>query len=267
MNQKLPMLAENLKIDDTRKLFRILDSKDWTVQQKLDGQRLMVHLDEGVARGYNRKGSLTPLNDNILNVFKNVSGCWLFDGEYFDNVFWVFDIVESPLHNSKLPLSNRIVVLDKFFTYIDVSSVKKLSYHTQNKGSFVKSCVAADAEGVIFKNLNSTYQFGKRSSNMLKYKFVQTTDVFVTETKRKDKEQAISIGQYHEGRIVDSGGLKIPLDLVDQIQKGDILEVRYLYATKSNKLYQPIFHRLRKDKDASDCTTADLKYAGSVVIK
>jgi ATP-dependent DNA ligase len=44
-----------------------------------------------------------------------------------------------------------------------------------------------------------------------------------------------------------------------------VCEVKYLYATDDDQLYQPVFVRLRDDKSASACTRAQLKKTNKAV--
>ena len=43
-------------------------------------------------------------------------------------------------------------------------------------------------------------------------------------------------------------------------QKGDLVEVRYLYAYKGGSLYQPTYLGKRSDVDEDECVLNQLKY-------
>jgi hypothetical protein len=63
---------------------------------------------------------------------------------------------------------------------------------------------------------------------------------------------SVRIGVYDErGRLYEVSGVSLRGKF--QLNKLDVVEVRYLYATRSNHIVQPVLLRKRNDKRADDC--------------
>lgn len=242
----------------------------WSLEEKFDGERLVVkvyrhHLDGStVVRGFNRKGAEVRLPTFLKRGFSKFKpqprSPFIFDGEYLDHEYVIFDIIRAPGLPTSSPLAVRQALLmgmdDRFGDGIYVSPV---AITEEDKTLLLKEVVKDHGEGVVAKRIDTPYTSGK-TANWLKFKFTKTADVFVTEVDRKGKELAVSIGLLDtDGTVIDAGGLKIPNDMIGAFKLGDVVEVKYLYSTDNNKLYQPIFIRRRTDKAKNECSVTQLK--------
>jgi ATP-dependent DNA ligase len=242
----------------------------WSLEEKFDGERLVVkvyrhHLDGStVVRGYNRKGAEVRLPTFLKRGFSKFKpqprSPFIFDGEYLDHEYVIFDIIKAPGLPSNSILSVRQALLLAIDERLgDGIYVSPVAVTQDEKVQLMEDVVNGHGEGVVAKHLDATYTAGK-TTYWLKFKFTKTADVFVTEVNRKGKELAVSIGLLDtDGTVIDAGGLKIPNDMIGAFKLDDVVEVKYLYSTDNNKLYQPIFIRRRTDKTKSECSVTQLK--------
>lgn len=258
------MLAR--KVED--KLTSVVESDDWVAERKYDGQRFIVAVQDKEARAFSRKGDELVVPTPIAASFDHpgFQGRWMFDGELVDEegeyTYYIFDLLcIRDLEIKDRSWEFRRGALDSFASNWKAPANIRFSlvYCGNHKAGLLRLAETnPDIEGVVFKRVDSKYESGK-SHKWLKHKITDTCDAFVTELYRKGKDQAVSLGLYHNGEIIEAGGLKIPADLVGELELDTVLEIEYLYSTNDNKLYQPVFLGLRPDKDASECTTDQLK--------
>ncbi len=243
---------------------------DWSLEEKYDGERLVIkvhrhHIDGNtLVKGYNRKGNEVRLPTFLKRGFSKFKpqprSPFIFDGEFLEHEYVIFDVIASPGLPKDSPLNIRQLLLlsiaDRFGKFINVSVP---AIGREEKTKLIENVVSGHGEGVVAKLLKAPYPHGK-TNTWLKYKFTKTADVFVTEINRKGKELAVSIGLLDDdGKEIDAGGLKIPDDMIGAFKVDDVVEVKYLYSTDKNKLYQPIFVRLRTDKVKDECDVYQLE--------
>lgn len=228
----------------------------WVAQQKYDGTRVLIDLQTGDA--LTRKG--TPLKfaaanqhlDSIRADLKRVGllgkrNVYL-DGEMIveSGTYYLFDMFDPTdrkmtyqdrlawLHSLSLSGTNIKIVA----TWWGDSKIKALSL-LRNAG----------VEGMMLKRLDSLYEMGTRVTSCHKFKFVKSADVIVTETKTSPMSASFA--------VYGDDGVLVPVGACSMIgkpnvERGDVIEVNYLFWTGSN-LYQPRMMRRRTDKAARDC--------------
>lgn len=103
----------------------------------------------------------------------------------------------------------------------------------------------------MLKRLTGTYVEGRRSREVLKWKFWKTADLICGTVGRegKDSVQLLALDK-ETSELVDVGSAATQGK--GKLQRGDVIEVRYLYFTGS-RLYQTNILRRRSDKDAAAC--------------
>jgi ATP-dependent DNA ligase len=175
--QILPMLAN--KWEDRQKYI----STPFYVQPKLDGVRLLVS-NKGC---FSRTGKPVKGVDHLSKGLKE--GEWL-DGECYDPDMSFEDITSAFKTN---PTSLKFYVFD----YFDMNRpdlpfterMKRVTVETQlvHKKSEVKryhdTFVEKGHEGVMIRDAKSTYEVGKRSNYLLKYKEFQTEEYEIVGAK------------------------------------------------------------------------------------
>ena len=240
-----------------------INNPAWMEQQKLDGERLLGEVNDREVTGYNRRGDLMRVPENIAADFdkKAFTGKWVFDGEILGPTYFVFDCVQAQnAITPETPYSDRFQFLTHLMERWNPVNVRLVPHATKtNKKAFFDTCLNNNVEGVIFKLGAGRYRPGKRTMESLKCKFTTTAEVFITDLNRTGS-LGVSTAIIHNGKQVDAGGCKLPAEAFDFVKVGDVIEVRYLYASQDHKLVQPIWIRPRFDKNAEECTTDQLKY-------
>ena len=247
---------------------KLIDDDRVVFEQKLDGERVIVHIKDGEVTCWSRTGFQIELDPEVhkeLERFDNEE--WIFDGEYVNDAYNVFD---APMLASKstvdLPYSSRKKALQRLFSsmqeeeFFEHIGAVNTAISDEEKQMLWLRTLNGKMEGVMVKYLDSKYEAGKRSKKWLKVKHTETADVVVIETGRGNTGRAVTIGMYKNGELQEVAGCKIPRDdLLDDINPGTVLEVKYLYATQDDRLYQPVFVRIRTDKQPEDCVLEGLK--------
>lgn len=270
-----PMLAEKI---ETSQLDQFLSNENWWMEQKFDGHRVIVEVQNGRVTPINKQGNamvdtlkrpLLPipvLRDFSTDLFDNT---WLFDGELLNDSFVVFDLIM--VQNSDLkdkPFSTRHNLLNRLAQHwpreaVQIAATAK-SY--EEKLQLATKVDKAKGEGVMLKHTGGRYQYGERSIYVLKCKYVKTADVVVTTVGRLGKN-SVAISVYDDlGNLEDVGACTVQPKMLGLLRVGDVIEVRYLYATDENKLFQPAFIRKRDDKSAGECTLDQLEYTDKSVL-
>lgn len=264
-----PMLAESV----AESYFpTLLQSEAWVMEQKLDGHRVMIHLRDGLTplvttRNGNRYTRGLP--PGLLEGMPQ--GEWLLDGELVGKTYYVFDILEANgLVRPESSLEHRRSVLEAFMSLVTTPHIR-ITYQAktpEEKQALYVKCKVENAEGVMLKHKDSAYRPGLRSSEILKHKFTETADVVVLDV-RDDGKDSVRLGAYDAtGNLVDVGRSSlIGKEKRGEIQKGDVLEVKYLYLGANGRLYQPTILHKRDDKLPQECTTAQFKHVNKAVLE
>ena len=254
---------------------KLLESDEYSIEQKLDGHRLMLVIDDSKIIPLNRNGEARDIPNKLEALIRSIpvinTGRWIFDGELIKGKYFVFDMPEmNSITIAGLPWMQRRLALDKFFDLLKASGFEQPELQTtawsiENKKAFFDACL--DKEGVMFKRIDSPYQPG-RHSTWVKHKFHKSCEVIVTELNRKGKSEAMSLGLYDDkGTLHNAGGCRILPKFEGKISAGDVVEIRYLYATEEHKLYQPHMIAIRKDKKPEECGRWQLEMTNRQIAK
>jgi DNA ligase-1 len=175
--QILPMLAN--KWEDRKKYI----SAPFYVQPKLDGVRLLVS-NKGC---FSRTGKPVKGVDHLSKGLKE--GEWL-DGECYDPDMSFEDITSAFKTN---PMSLKFYVFDYFdmnrpdLTFTErmkkVTVETKLVHNESSVKKYHDTFVKQGHEGVMIRDAKSTYEVGKRSNYLLKYKEFQTEEYEIVGAK------------------------------------------------------------------------------------
>lgn len=263
-------LANNMEFSDIGKF--VLND-DWAFEQKLDGERLALVVRDGRVSGLNRRGVNTPVHREIIKTFVGTTGTWIFDGEWVDDVFWIFDMPMAPQGiEPRTPYSLRRHPMEAIVPHIAALTRRVQlvpSYTTpESKVAIARAVVENHAEGLMLKRRSAPYIIGKRTDNMLKAKLIKTVDCIVTEVGREGKH-SIAVSLYENGVLLPDhgvGSVKVTDEMLHALEVGEVVEVIYLYCTDDRRLYQPRFGRRRPDKNPTDCTTDQLQYTDKTVL-
>ena len=201
---------------------RLRDDR-WAFESKHDGNRLLVHHDDGNLRLQSRSGRDSTGDYRLAIASEYIM---LLDGEAVslntDGVpefnliqnravtrveYWAFDILELNGRDlTRVPYRQRREILEKVGQVSTGFSVPPLI--DAQTGAQAQECsVDAGIEGVIAKSWDSVYEFGRRSKNWLKSKNWLELDVVVGGWKWGTGRRSDTIGSVLVG-IPGENGLR-----------------------------------------------------------
>ena len=239
----------------------LLQDERYWLQEKCDGERRQIAKHGNKLTGYNRRGTAVPLPTALSTELRQVRlESFVLDGEIEGDQFIAFDLLDGGSTTPESPYSVRFAHLLHLLKGMKMA--KAVSTWTDTAGKKAAAIALRDlrAEGMVFKLASAPYA-GSRNGQHYKYKFVKTCTAKVLRVGDKGKQSA-AVGLLEKGKWLDVG-------TVSTIGKpkthvGDLIEVRYLYATKARRLYQAIYMRKRDDLDDSACAIAQLIFKQGV---
>lgn len=181
-----PMLAQPIKR---------ISSIDWAsafCQPKYDGHRMMVEVQDGVARAYSRLGKAITSVPHILEPLSNLASGTVLDGELYHHgtplqtiaswvkrnqpesanlVYIVFDVVHSApfieRYNSiQMMLQSRVL---EDHPHIQVAETGKIN-SMEFVGPNLRHQIDKGYEGLILRHSTAGYEVGARSRSLIKVK-------------------------------------------------------------------------------------------------
>jgi len=185
-------------------------------------------------------------------------------------VYKVFDILEIDGKDVKgLPYYKRREILsDIVGAGTDYIQLEECAVNDKLK--FADDYISSGGEGVMFKNLNSIYEPGKRTSDWLKYKIPEgeTFAVYGFERGKASNSNGVGsllIGRFEGGKFVAKGKVGSGLSKVERkmlFDKYDLegldyvtlpredwfgVDVKFMEEDTKGSLRQPTIERLRED--------------------
>jgi len=246
----------------TDKPLRYLKDPNWGISQKVDGKRLLLRLEDGSTKGFNRNGDPSEVPKFLQSLAREYrhGGIVLLDGEVVGKRYYAFDVLcfkgEDVRHLDFLTRQNLLTwIVEK----LPSTQVQHLKTSQSDKFEFFNFCQKNNAEGVVFNHLHSPYSSG-RTKRQIKYKFTHTIDCIVLGSRFDDKDNLV-LGLQGKDGIIECGRVSSLTGDGPRVKVGDVVEVTYLYATKGNRLYQPVRPKLRTDKSVNQCTLDQLDTA------
>ena len=271
--KKLPQAAQLLNAIEDEELEAFLNDPAIIAQQKLDGVRILAHLQDEVL-ATNRTGHLTELHLEISQALQSFPKGSVLDGEVVSSeagpLYWLFDILQhgqEDLRGLGYAARHRRLLTTASALPKGRFGVVPMAESAAEKRELLAKLREDRAEGIVFKKREAAYQPGRPSSggDQRKYKFIKGADVFITANAGNAYQMAV----YDEGGVLREVGKVFAgttnesrRQLDAQLAAGErpVAEVRYLYATDDNLLYQPTFVQLRDDKDPEECLFSQLKH-------
>lgn len=175
-------------------------------QKKLDGFRLMI--DKG-GNAWSKQGEPIELPSHWIGVKEFAINCGGLDGEVYaglkdkeglslQKIISAFrkpnqDTPKLKYYVYDIPNDATMLSRNKTLEYLDATKpesvviVKGVPISTPEEGDeFFENVVQAGYEGIVYRNLEAKYEFGKRSYNLIKRKKRETTEAKV-QSVEKDK--------------------------------------------------------------------------------
>jgi len=269
----IPMLARLVTLTTVD---RLMEDGMWVVQPKLDGERVLIEVIDGVVSVLNRAGQPKAKNvsEAMLAPFRALTeGRWVFDGEIIGRTVHLFDLAAAGRYVTERSgfttrHANLVIIVDALVDPSD-PAVRVLTYTEDSdaKLNLLAHAQVDGKEGVIFRHITSPYEPGNRSEGLVKYKFLKEVDAEVIQVGKGGKANAVLAVYDHDGKRVTIGQtstLGKSASNGKPIAVGDVLEVAFLYVTNAAHpvLFQPRIVRVRTDeKSAAECSIDQLAAA------
>jgi bifunctional non-homologous end joining protein LigD len=259
--------AQLLNSIDDNELDAYLANDKMIAQQKIDGMRILAHVNKGGILATNREGQASKMDTSALSGLEYLPEGTVVDGELLDDGYWLFDILTfagTDVRNHGYLTRWKLLDEELEPALSDNARIVPVASGAKSKRALYNRLFKAGAEGIVFKDANAPYTPGRPSSGgtQRKHKFIKSADVMITENAGNAYQMAVFDGK----KLVECGKVfagttnqsRAELDTALGSGKRPICEVRYLYATDDHVLFQPVFVRIRDDKAASACVRGQL---------
>jgi bifunctional non-homologous end joining protein LigD len=241
-----------------------LNDDAWILQEKKDGVRQMAKKNKKTVEGVNKKGLVVSLPTPVEQAIRNACGeaNAILDGELIGEIYWLFDMLSIGVHSyADKTYRERLEGIQEWLgdSFSDHLQLVPTAVGKASKKALYAKLKKENAEGVVFKRLDSPYKAGRPASggSQVKFKFKGSATVRVrglNNTKNSFQMEMLKAGDWiHVGDCTYYPTQYVP-------KTGDYVEVEYLYAFPEGSLFQPICKEHRKDVDEGDCLVSQLKY-------
>lgn len=256
-NPTRPMLA---KVVEPERVGSLIDNPQWGEQPKLDGDRVVVEIIDGTLSVLNRQGQpkVKNVGADMLSSFRHFTeGRWVFDGEVVGRTLWLFDMPAAGAYfDENACFEDRYEALVGILSILgcgDAVQLVPLALSLEDKNTMLEDAFANNKEGVIFREMHGCYEPGKRSTLLLKHKFVNDADCIVAQLNDGKESVTLAVNGPDGLQVV---GTASTIGKSPQPQVGDVWEVRFLYVVSAEhpRMVQPRLMRLRTDKAPEDCS-------------
>lgn len=270
-----PMLADKAAVP----LDVLLSERRFAAEQKINGDRCVIHVDDGRVAALSRTGKTLRNTAKFVKAFEPFTRTgtrWVFDGESLAGTLWLFDLIEAGdrIHPRRShddlgdDFQTRRRTLELFLSQIQLPDCIRLvpSYtETPDKIALYERMRDEGCEGVMFKQVDAPYFPGRRTIAFQKVKFRNEIDCVVV-TQNVGGSQNFGLVVYdHDGSEVYVGEVTALAGDKKKIKIGDVVTVVYQHATAERKLFQPTFPRIRTDKHPHECLVDQFVYANNDV--
>jgi ATP-dependent DNA ligase len=226
----------------------------YIMQEKIDGERLIVSVGKEGIIGHNKYGEEIPFPTAIKNALLSIDRKdeWVFDGELFQGKFCIFNLIEAPGQIMNGDVKLKLDSLEIIVKTLDDPVIEYVKYYADEPMESVFAKLMVDkAEGVVFRYIKDHFSLSR-------YKFRNEIDcIYITE----DGEGEVLFGVFN-----DDGGLIEVTHLLDSAfsprelqdlrsSQSAVVTISCLKISRNNKLVRPQLARVRHDKKQKDCNT------------
>ena len=234
----------------------IVDDRFW-VQEKWDGERLMVRRRGQYLEGWNKQGQTIAVPPVLTSALLSMPvPDFVLDGEHERSGYHCWDL----LHADNVDLATyaygeRYGILKVFTACPSIHIVPSWST-PDDKERIIFELLTNGAEGVVFKDTLAPYRPG-RAGQHFKLKFEKSATVRIRSVDPFRDRASIEMLDGQEWKEVS--GIKVQRS---KVRPGDYIEVRYFSASPSKRLVQPVFICRRTDVSDQDCFMDQLEFGG-----
>lgn len=275
---------------------KVIDNNNFLYELKYDGIRVLIYVSPNYFKIISRnKKDVTYLFPELMSIKDIVKNKCIFDGEIIcmdkdkisfsklqerirlknssrintesimnKSTFIPFDILYKDKDLTNLKLIERKKILNK---YTDTGEFVKSLYIIKNGSNLFKQVKKLNLEGIVCKDINSTYEIGIRSNSWIKVKNNKIDYFYIGGYSYKDNNNVFSVylGEFVNNKLLYVGKVSIAkkdnlLDKLKLISSKKTpffnydekinyvkikykIKVKYLEKTKNNLLRQPIYQK------------------------
>lgn len=233
------------------------DDKDYIFELKFDGVRALIYASPKEVTIISRNGkNLNDLFPELLEIKNIVKKEVIFDGEItilknkmpsFETlqkrmhlkdkskinklknelpaIFMCFDIIYDGKDISNFKLLKRKSILEK---YEDTNEFIKVKYFIEEGKKLFNAVKKLNLEGIVAKNIHSTYQINYRSKDWIKIKNLKDDDFYICGYSERESVASLLLGIKKENRLFYVG--KVTLGK----KKKDFEKIKSCKTTKNN---------------------------------
>lgn len=255
-------LLNSIDLDEAERYIK--DDNFWA-QEKHDGERRPVKIEDYIITGINKKGKSAGLPEVCAEELRSLSRDFVIDTEEVKDKLYCFDLLNLEGKDMReFPYSKRFSILEEVlkvrFTKTPLDNVLSVytAKTTKEKRALFNQVKKDRGEGVVFKLHSAKYTAGRPNSggSQFKCKFKASASVIV---KKHNDRRSVSVVVFKGNEQLPIGSVSIPIN--HSIPKvGEVIEVEYLYAFPNGKIYQPVYKGVRTDTNVEDCIVEQLKY-------
>lgn len=249
----VPQLLNTLR--DESVLEAILNDNVHILQEKHDGERRPVLVEDGVVTAMNKEGVVSALPQNLVDDALSIGGNIRFDGEVIGERYVVFELLEWNGEDlRKKTYKERFAKLKEVFAQYHFSGIEvtNSAETPEEKRALFEELKARNAEGVAIKRADAPYAPSRPASggSQLKFKFEEVCTVRVSSRNNK-RSVAVECWETDSDNPIALGSITIPANY-EIPEVGDIVNVRYLYKYENGSLFQTTYLGGRMDQSTPD---------------
>lgn len=249
----VPQLLNTVR--DESILEAILADRVHMLQEKHDGERRPVLVENGVVTAMNKEGVVSALPQNLVDDALLIGGNIRFDGEVIGERYVAFDLLEwNGVDLREKPYKERFAKLKEVFGNLHFSGIEvtNSAETPDEKRALFAELKARHAEGAALKRMDAAYTPGRPASggSQMKFKFEEVCTVRVASRNNK-RSVAVECWENDSDNVIALGSITIPTNY-EIPEVGDIVNVRYLYKYENGSLFQTTYLGGRTDQTTPD---------------
>jgi bifunctional non-homologous end joining protein LigD len=259
-------------IDSESDLLDLLRTGQYIIQEKMDGDRMMTECSNGVITFFNRKGQVRHGSHPEIEkaILALETDCFL-DGEIVGDTYYLFDVLHLANRNlTREGYRYRLMMLETALYFaqpclqivpsvlaegaVDQMDLLPDDEPIARQFDFFRKIIQQGSEGVVLHLEDGIHQPG-RTKEHFKYKVKERSTCIVAAVNQK---RSVSLCLMDDGVAIEVGNVSIPANH-DIPEKGDLIEVEYLYKFRSGSLFQPVYKGKRTDVSIDECTMSQVR--------
>lgn len=233
----------------------------WGMQEKHNGDRRTFLRDGNTFISLNREGNPSkPVAPSVIAVLlSHPIQKFVIDVELVGTQIVVLDalVLGDELLGGETYEYREARAHAEFDNFHKTVVVVETARTTEEKIRLFKQLLDNNAEGVVIRKMDAAYKMGSREQHK-KIKFWKELDAIVIGPSPSG-HNSVRVGLINEkNQLQEICG--VSLNGKEVVSRGMVIKVKYLYATKERHVVQPELLGSRDDKQAVECTMAQIKY-------